>query len=46
MIVHAAFEGLAAGASEVLADDITRQVHRGLSAHPAVYLQPIDRPSR
>ena len=39
-IVNAAFDGLIAGASEVLADDSSRQVHRGLSTDPAVYLQP------
>ena len=39
VIVRAAFEGLAAGASEVLADDITRAVHAGLTADPAMYLQ-------
>ena len=42
-IVNAAFDGLIAGASEVLADEISRQVHRGLSAEPAVYLQPLIR---
>jgi len=39
-IVEAAFDGLEAGRDEVLADDITRQVHQGLAADPAVYLQP------
>lgn len=39
-IVDVAFDGLEAGDSEVLADDISRQVHQGLSAQPAVYLQP------
>ena len=39
-------DALEAGASEVLVDEFTRQVHRGLSADTAVYLQPIDRPSR
>ena len=38
-IVTAALDGLEAGASEVLADDISRAVHQGLSASPAVYLQ-------
>ena len=42
-IVKAAFDGLEAGASEVLADDISRAVHQGLSANPAVYLQAIER---
>jgi NAD(P)-dependent dehydrogenase (short-subunit alcohol dehydrogenase family) len=38
-IVRAAFDGLEAGASEVLADDITRTVHAGLTAQPPLYLQ-------
>lgn len=38
-IVRAALDGLAAGASEVLADDITRAVRQGFSAEPAIYLQ-------
>ncbi|NUZ07352.1 SDR family oxidoreductase [Piscinibacter koreensis] len=42
-VVATALDGLEAGASEVLADEFTRQVHRGLSAHPAVYLQAIER---
>ena len=42
-VVKAALDGLVAGAIEVLADDISRQVHSGLSATPAVYLQPLDR---
>ena len=42
-IVRAAYDGLAAGASEVLADDITRHVHQGLTAEPAIYLLPSDR---
>ena len=37
-IVRAAFDALEAGAQEVLADEITRQVKRGLSAEPGVYL--------
>ncbi|MDB5860421.1 MAG: short chain dehydrogenase [Ramlibacter sp.] len=37
-IVRAAFDALEAGAEEVLADEITRQVKRGLSAEPGVYL--------
>jgi NAD(P)-dependent dehydrogenase (short-subunit alcohol dehydrogenase family) len=40
-VVRTTFDALEAGASEVLADEITRQVHRGLSADPAVYLQAI-----
>jgi len=42
-IVTAAFDGLEAGAREVLADDISRLVHRGLTAEPAVYLQALER---
>lgn len=37
-IVKQAFDGLEAGAVEVLADAQTRQVKQGLSADPAVYL--------
>ncbi len=37
-IVARAFDGLEAGAHEVLADDLTRQVKLGLAADPAVYL--------
>lgn len=37
-IVAQAFDGLEAGAQEVLADAQTRQVKQGLSAEPAVYL--------
>jgi hypothetical protein len=33
-----ALDALEAGAEEVLADEITRQVKRGLSAEPGVYL--------
>jgi NAD(P)-dependent dehydrogenase (short-subunit alcohol dehydrogenase family) len=42
-VVQTTLDALEAGASEVLADDITRQVHAGLSAHPAVYLQALSR---
>jgi NAD(P)-dependent dehydrogenase (short-subunit alcohol dehydrogenase family) len=42
-VVRTAFDGLEAGASEVLADDLTRRVHAGLSAEPAVYLQAFNR---
>jgi NAD(P)-dependent dehydrogenase (short-subunit alcohol dehydrogenase family) len=38
-----AFDALEAGAEEVLADDITRQVKQGLSAQPGVYLLPVTR---
>lgn len=37
-IVERALDALEAGAHEVLADDLTRQVKGGLSAEPAVYL--------
>lgn len=37
-IVTAAFDGLQQGAMQVLADDITKQVHQALSAYPQVYL--------
>jgi hypothetical protein len=39
--VRTALDALEAGASEVLADAVTRQVHAGLSAQPAVYLQAV-----
>jgi NAD(P)-dependent dehydrogenase (short-subunit alcohol dehydrogenase family) len=42
-IVQQAFDALQAGAEEVLADDIARQVKKGLSAEPGVYLAPIQR---
>jgi NAD(P)-dependent dehydrogenase (short-subunit alcohol dehydrogenase family) len=42
-IVRQAFDALEAGAEEVLADDITRQVKQGLSAQPGVYLLPVTR---
>ncbi|WP_114973970.1 SDR family oxidoreductase [Rhodoferax ferrireducens] len=42
-VVRTALDALEAGASEVLADEVTRQVHAGLSANPAVYLQALDR---
>ncbi len=38
-IVRRAFEALEAGAEEVLADELTQQVKRGLSAEPGVYLR-------
>ncbi|MGE8616775.1 MAG: SDR family oxidoreductase, partial [Achromobacter spanius] len=37
-IVNQAFDGLEAGAQEVLADERTRQVKQGLSVNPPVYL--------
>ena len=42
-VVRTTFDALEAGASEILADELTRQVHRGLVAEPAVYLQPVSR---
>ena len=42
-VVERALDALEAGAEEVLADDITRQVKQGLSAEPGVYLQVIER---
>ncbi len=39
VVVRRTLDALEAGASEVLADEITQQVHQGLSATPAVYLQ-------
>jgi len=39
-IVARALDALEAGASEVLADELTREVKRNLSADPAVYLLP------
>lgn len=42
LIVARAFDGLEAGAEEVLADETTQQVKLGLSAQPGVYLQARD----
>lgn len=42
-VVRTSYDALEADASEVLADELTRQVHRGLAAEPAVYLQAIER---
>ena len=42
-VVRTALDALEAGASEVLADELTRRVHAGLSANPAVYLQALER---
>jgi len=36
-------DGVQAGATEVLADEITRKVHAGLSGSPAIYLAPLQR---
>ena len=38
-IVRRAFDALEAGADEVLGDELTQQVKRGLSAEPGVYLR-------
>jgi short-subunit dehydrogenase len=38
-VVRMTFDALAAGESEVLADEISRNVHAGLSAQPAIYLE-------
>jgi NAD(P)-dependent dehydrogenase (short-subunit alcohol dehydrogenase family) len=40
-VVRHSFDALEAGAEEVLADEITKQVKRGLSAEPGVYLQTL-----
>lgn len=42
-VVKRALDALEAGADEVLADEITQQVKRGLSAEPGVYLQTLER---
>jgi NAD(P)-dependent dehydrogenase (short-subunit alcohol dehydrogenase family) len=42
-VVRRALDALEGGAEEVLADDITRQVKQGLSAHPGVYLHTLER---
>ena len=39
VIVRRAFDALEAGAEEVLGDELTQQVKRGLSAEPGVYLR-------
>lgn len=39
-VVRRTLDALEAGAEEVLADELTRQVKQGLSAEPAVYLVP------
>ncbi|WP_085318295.1 SDR family oxidoreductase [Derxia lacustris] len=40
-VVRSAFDGLEAGALEVLADDLTRQVKQGLAAEPGIYLRDL-----
>nr|WP_316641988.1 SDR family oxidoreductase [uncultured Roseateles sp.] len=42
-VVKRALDALEDGADEVLADEITQQVKRGLSAEPGVYLQALER---
>jgi NAD(P)-dependent dehydrogenase (short-subunit alcohol dehydrogenase family) len=39
VVAQRTFDGLEAGAIELLADERTRQVHRGLTDDPAIYLQ-------
>lgn len=39
VIVRRAFDALEAGAEEVLGDELTQQVKRGLSAEPGIYLR-------
>jgi len=41
-VVEATFAGLEQGAHQVLADDVTRQVHGALSGYPDIYLLPIN----
>jgi NAD(P)-dependent dehydrogenase (short-subunit alcohol dehydrogenase family) len=43
VVAQRAYDALAAGADEVLADEITKQVKHGLSATPGVYTQPLSR---
>ena len=43
IVARAGLDGVASGAHEVLADDVTQAVHRGLAANPPVYLQPFTR---
>jgi len=42
-VVRRALDALEDGAEEVLADEVTRQVKQGLSAHPGVYLHNLER---
>lgn len=41
LVVERAFDALEAGAKEVLADEATQQVKRGLNAEPPAYLAPL-----
>jgi NAD(P)-dependent dehydrogenase (short-subunit alcohol dehydrogenase family) len=43
VVARRAYDALAAGADEVMADEITMQVKRGLSATPGVYTLPLSR---
>lgn len=43
VVVRRTYDALEAGADEVLADEITQQVKRGLSAQPGVYLNALAR---
>ncbi len=42
-VVRRTYDALEAGADEVLADEVTQQVKRGLSAQPGVYLNAVAR---
>ena len=42
-VARAGLDGVAAGKLEVLVDDVTQAVRRGLAADPPVYLQPFAR---
>jgi NAD(P)-dependent dehydrogenase (short-subunit alcohol dehydrogenase family) len=44
-VVARAYDALEAGASEVLIDDLSRMVKGGLSQHPGVYLDEVQRPA-
>lgn len=39
-VVKSAFDGLEAGAEEILADEVTREAKRGLTSIPPIYLAP------
>jgi NAD(P)-dependent dehydrogenase (short-subunit alcohol dehydrogenase family) len=43
IVARRAYDALAAGADEVMADEITKQVKQGLSATPGVYTLPLPR---
>ena len=43
LVVRRTYDALEAGADEVLADEITQQVKRGLSAQPGIYLNAVAR---